>query len=146
LDEDEEHDIIVSPDGSVIFGVSYHSWVVAMNNEQVLLSGGGPDDCDQLLMMPYRSELRGIASGLSVIGTLIRAGKIKAKSVKSVCDNEAEIKACKIKCTQSVFHRTEGNHDLISTIHYLQESWCQDTEVHYEWVKGHTDDLHRDPT
>jgi hypothetical protein len=35
---------------------------------------------------------------------------------------------------------------LISTIHYLQESWCEDTEVHYEWVKGHTDDLNRDPT
>jgi hypothetical protein len=44
-----------------------------------------------------------------------------------------------------VFHRTEGDHDLISTIDYLQEHWCQDTEVHYEWVKGHADDLNRDP-
>jgi hypothetical protein len=63
-----------------------------------------------------------------------------------VCDKEAEIKACKRKRTHSVFHRTEGDHDLISTIHYLQESWCQDIKVQYEWVKGHTYDLNRDPT
>jgi RecA-family ATPase len=68
------------------------------------------------------------------------------KSVKLVCDNEAAIKACKRKRTQSVFHRREGDHDLISTMHYLQESWCQDTEVHYEWVQGLADDLNRDPT
>jgi ribonuclease HI len=104
-----------------------------------------PAGGDQLLMMSYRSELGGIASRLAGIDTLVRSGKIKVKPVKLVCDNEAAIKACKRKRTQSVFHRTEGNHDLISTIHYLQESWCQDTEVHYEWVKGHTDDLNRDP-
>jgi ribonuclease HI len=68
------------------------------------------------------------------------------KSVKFVCDNEAVIKSCKRKCTQSVFRRTEGDHDLISTMHYLQEHWCQDREVHYEWVKGHADKLNRDPT
>jgi hypothetical protein len=73
-------------------------------------------------MTPYRSEPGGIASGIAVIGTLVRSGKIKLKSVKLVCDNEAAIKACKRKHTRSVFHRTEGDHDLISTIHYLQEN------------------------
>jgi hypothetical protein len=68
------------------------------------------------------------------------------KSVKLACDNEAAIKACKRKRTQSVFHRKEGDQDLISTIHYLQEHWCQDMEVHCEWVKGHADDLNREPT
>jgi hypothetical protein len=82
--------------------------------------GGGPDDGDQLLMTSYRSELGGIASGLAIIGTLVRSGKIKVKSVKLVCDNEAAIKACNRKRTQSVFHRTECNHDLISTINHLQ--------------------------
>jgi hypothetical protein len=57
-------------------------------------------------MTSYRSELGGIASGLAVIGTLVRSGKIKVKTVKFVCDNEAVIKACKIKGTQSVFHIT----------------------------------------
>jgi hypothetical protein len=66
------------------------------------------------------------------------------KSVKFVCDNEAVIKACKRKRTQTVVHRIEGDHELISTIHYLQEHWCQDMEVHYEWVKLHADDLNRD--
>jgi ribonuclease HI len=146
MDVTEEHDIIVTTDGSVVFGVRYHSWVVATDNEQVLLTGGGPDDGDQLLMTSYRYELGGIASGLAVIGTSVRSRKIKVKSVKFVCDNEAAIKACKRKRTQSVFHRIEGDHDLISTIHYLQEHWCQDTEVYYEWVKGHPDDLNRDPT
>jgi hypothetical protein len=64
-DNYEEHDIIVATDGSVVFGVGYHSWTVATNNEHVLLSGGGPYDGDQILMMSYRSELGGIASGRS---------------------------------------------------------------------------------
>jgi hypothetical protein len=67
------------------------------------------------------------------------------ESVKLVCDNESSIKSCQRKCTQSVLHRTEGYDDLISTSHLLQESWCQDSEVHCEWVKGHAYDLHRDP-
>jgi hypothetical protein len=93
------------------------NWVVATDNEKVLLKGGGPDEGIQLLVTSYRSELGGIASGLAVIGTLVRSGKIKVKSVKLVCDNEAAVKACKRKRTQSVFHRTEGDHDLVSTIH-----------------------------
>jgi hypothetical protein len=120
LDIADEKDIIVTTYGSLVFGVGYHSWIVGTDNEQVLLMGGGPDDGDQLLMPSYRYGLGGIASGLAVIGTLIRSVKIKVKSVKLVCENEAAIKACKRKRTQSVFHRTEGDHDLISTIHYLQ--------------------------
>jgi hypothetical protein len=64
-------------------------------------------------MTSYRSEVGGIASGLAVIGTLVRSGKIKVKSVKLVCDNEAAVKVCMRKRTQSVFHRTEGEHDLV---------------------------------
>jgi hypothetical protein len=30
-------------------------------------------------------------------------------------------------------------------MHFLQEHWCQDTNIHYEWVKGHADELNRDP-
>jgi hypothetical protein len=29
---------------------------------------------------------------------------------------------------------------------FLQDHWCQDTDIHYKWVKGHADDLNRDPT
>jgi hypothetical protein len=92
--------------------------------------GRRPDDGDQPVMTSYRSELGGIVIGLDIIGTLVRSGKIKVKTVKFVCDNEAAIKACKKKRKQSVFHRTEGDHDLISAMHFLQEHWCQDTEVH----------------
>jgi hypothetical protein len=143
---DTEQDIIAATDISVVFGMGYHSWVVATKNEDVMVSGGGPDDGDQLLTASYRSELVFITSGITVIDTLPRYGKIKVRSVKLVCDNEVAIKACKRKCTQSVFHRTEEDHDLISTIHYLQEIWCQDIYVQYEWVKKHPDDLNREVT
>jgi calcineurin-like phosphoesterase len=56
-EENGEQYLIVATDGSVVFGVGYHSWVVAMDNEKVLLKGGGPYDGDQLLMTSYRSEL-----------------------------------------------------------------------------------------
>jgi ribonuclease HI len=146
MDVTDEQDIIVATEGSVVFGVGYHRWVVATDNDQVLLMGWGADDGYQLLMTSYRSKLRGIPNGLAVIDTLVSSGKIEVKSVKLVCDNEAAIKACKRKRTQSVFHIKEGNRDLISTIHYLQEHWCQDTEVHYEWIKGHAEELNRAPT
>jgi hypothetical protein len=109
----EDQYTIFAPDGSVVFGVEYHSWVVATDNKQALLMGGGPDDGDQLFMTSYKSELGGIVSGLAVIYTLVRSGKIKVKTDKFVCDNEAAIKSCKRKCTQTVFHRTEGDHDLV---------------------------------
>jgi hypothetical protein len=114
-----DQDIKVAVEGSVVFGVRCHRWVVATDKEQVLLMVGGPDDGDQLLMASYRYQLGGIASGISVIATLVRSGKIKVKTVKSVCVNEAANKACRRKRTQSVCHRTEGDHDLISTIHFL---------------------------
>jgi hypothetical protein len=97
-------------------------------------------------MTSYRSALGGIASGLAVIGTLVKSGKIKVKSVKLVCNNEAAVKVCMRKRTQSVFHRTEGDHDLVSTIQYLQDTWCQDLDITYEWVKGHADNLDRELT
>jgi hypothetical protein len=58
MDVTEEHGIIVATDGSVV----YHIWVFATDKYQVLLTGGGPDDGEQLLMMSYRSELGGITS------------------------------------------------------------------------------------
>jgi hypothetical protein len=145
-EETEEQYIIVDTYGLVVFGVGYHSQVVATDNEKVILKEGGPDDGDQLLIMSYRSELGGIMSGLEVIGTFVRSGKIKVRSVRLVCDTEAAVKSCTRKRTQIIFHRTEGDHDLISTIQYLQDSWFQDLEVKYEWVKGNADDLDREPT
>jgi hypothetical protein len=47
---------------------------------------------------------------------------------------------------KSVFHRMEGDYHLVSTIKYLQDNYCQYLEVKYEWVKGHADDLDREPT
>jgi hypothetical protein len=77
---------------------------------------------------------------------LVRSGKIRVKSVKLVCDNEAAVKICTRQRTQSVFQRTEGDHDLMSTIHYLQDSWCQDFNKKYEGVKGYVDNLDIEPT
>jgi hypothetical protein len=49
--------IIIATDGSVTLGVGYHSWIVATEDEDILLQGGGPDDGDIFLMQSYRSEL-----------------------------------------------------------------------------------------
>jgi hypothetical protein len=51
--------IIIATDGSVNFGVGYHIWVVATEDEDILLQGGGPDDGDLFLIQLYRSELGG---------------------------------------------------------------------------------------
>jgi hypothetical protein len=54
--------IIIATDESVTLGVGCHSWIVATEEEYILLQGGGPDDGDLFLMQLYRSELGGRGS------------------------------------------------------------------------------------
>jgi hypothetical protein len=44
LDCTMEVDIIIATDGSILFGVGYHSWFIATTEENILTAGGGPDD------------------------------------------------------------------------------------------------------
>jgi hypothetical protein len=59
LDFEEPADLMIATDGSVLFGVGYHGWVLATKEETILLHGGGPDDGIQSLMTSYLSELGG---------------------------------------------------------------------------------------
>jgi hypothetical protein len=36
-------DVIIITDGSVIFRVGYHIWLVQTTYEEILMAGGGPD-------------------------------------------------------------------------------------------------------
>jgi hypothetical protein len=138
-------DLIIATDRSVLFGVGYHSWMLATEMEDILLTGGGPDGGPGKYMTSYRSELGGILTGLAVLGTLLRLGLINARRTEFICDNSAAIMASKRELTQITFHRTEGDHDLIATMKYLHHNWCNNTEVTYAWVKGHADRGDQDP-
>jgi hypothetical protein len=83
--------IIIATDGSVTLGVGYHSWIVATEEEDILLKGGGTDDGDLFLMQSYRSELGGVEAGLTVLGTLSRSGLINIASTTFLCDNASVI-------------------------------------------------------
>jgi hypothetical protein len=144
-DVTKEMDLIIATDGSVLFGVGYHSWLLATGTEDILLAGDGTDDGPGRYMTSYRSELGGIIAGLAVLGTLLWPGRINARSIKFICDNSAAILASKRDATQSIFHRTEGDHDLIATMKYLQHNLCNNTEVTYAWVKGHAYRGDQDP-
>jgi hypothetical protein len=41
FDIDKPVDLIIAADGSVLFGVGYHGWVLATKEETILLRGGG---------------------------------------------------------------------------------------------------------
>jgi hypothetical protein len=138
-------DLIITTYGSVLFRVGYHSWLIATKDEDILLSVGGPYDGPGKYMMAYRSELGGIIAGLSVLGTLIRSGLINARSIKYACENSAAIMASKRDLTQSIYHRTEGDYDLIGTIKYLQLNWCNNIDGKYAWAKEHTYREDKDP-
>jgi hypothetical protein len=127
----------------VTLGVGYHSWIVATEDEDILLQGGGPDDGDLFLMQSYLSELGGVAAGRAVLGTLSRSGLINIASTTFLCDNASAILSANRPLTDSIFHRIEGDHDLVSTIKDLQENWCRGMDIPYKWVKGHDDDLNR---
>jgi hypothetical protein len=130
----------------VTFGVGYHSLIVATEDEDILLQGGGPDDGDLFLMQSYRSELRGVVAGLAVLVTLSRSGIINIASTTFLCDNEYALLSTNRPLTESIFHRIEGDRDLVSSIKDLQENWCRGMDITYEWVKGHADDLNRELT
>jgi hypothetical protein len=129
----------VATDGSVMFGVGYHSWIFTLDNEEIITSGGRPDDRASAYITSYRSELRSIIAGLAAIGMLHRSGPVCLCHIKFVCDNSAAIIAAKRTVTQSIFHRLESDYDLISTMKFLQGTWCRDYEITYEWIKGHAD-------
>jgi hypothetical protein len=136
--------IIIATDRSVTLVVSYHSWVVATEDEDILLQGGGTDDGNLFIMQSYRSDLGGVAAGLAFLGTLSRSGLINIASATFLCDNESAVLSTNRPLTDSMFHRIEGDHDLVSTIKYLQENWCRSLDITYEWVKGHADDINRE--
>jgi uncharacterized protein YozE (UPF0346 family) len=119
--------------------------VIVTSDEGILLKGGSPDDGDPLLMTSYRSELGGLAAGLAVLGALARSGLINIRLVKCVCDNKSAILASNRQPTDSIFHKTEKNFDVISTIQELQEMWCNNWYINYSWVKWHADKLDREP-
>jgi hypothetical protein len=106
----------------VTLGVVYHSWIVATEDEDILLQGGGPDYGDLFLMQSYRSELGAVAAGLAVLGTIIRSGLINITSTTLLCNNESAILSTNKPLTDSIFHRIEGDHDLVGTIKDLQEN------------------------
>jgi ribonuclease HI len=126
-------------DGLVLFDVGYHSWVVSTKDEEIIISGGGPDDSAPNQMTSYQYELGGLCAGMAVIGTMTISGEINIISVRFVCDNEAAVKRCNIKHTNSVFYKTEGDWDLVSTYRDLKRQWCNNIDVSVRWVKGHTD-------
>jgi hypothetical protein len=142
----EPTDLIIATDGSVLFGVGYHSWLIATKTEQVILRGGGPADGSPLYMTSYRSELGGICAGLAAIGVLARSGRINLRSVRMVCDNEASVKRCNQKLTASIYHNTEYEWDLLNTYHTLRDEWCRDIPTKVQLVKGYADREGRDLT
>jgi hypothetical protein len=145
-DSNEPRHLLVATDSSVVCGVGYHSWVITTMDENVIISGGGPDDGDPLLMTSYRSELGGLASALTVLGMLERSGSLNIRYVTCVSDNQSAVRACKRNPTESIFHRTESDYDLLATITSLQEEWCNGINIQYAWVRGHADSLDRETT
>jgi hypothetical protein len=129
----------VATDGSVLFGVAYHSWLVSTKDEHIVLHDGGTNDGAPLYMTSYRSELGGIFAGLTVIGVLVRPGWIIIRSGRVVCDNEAAVKRCNQKLTSSIYHNTERDWDLLKTFHILQDEWCKEIPTQVQWVKGYAD-------
>jgi ribonuclease HI len=131
--------IFIDTDGSVTFGLGYHRWEFATEDENILLGGGGPDDGDLFLIQSYRSELGGVTAGLAVLGTLSRSDLIIIASATFLCDNESAVLSINMPLTDSIFNHIDGDHDVVSTIKDLQENLG--LEITYEWVKGHADDI-----
>jgi hypothetical protein len=65
------------------------------------------------------------------------------RGVTLICDNSKAVLASKQDLPPTVFHCTESDFDLITTIKYLEKEWCRDITIIYSLVKGHADRLDR---
>jgi hypothetical protein len=59
FDPTEPQDIITAMDGSVLFDVGYHSWLVSTKDEEIIVTGGGPYNGTPQHMPSCQSELGG---------------------------------------------------------------------------------------
>jgi hypothetical protein len=143
FDLDEPVDLIIATDGSVLFGVGYHGWILSTKEETILLRGEGPDGGIHSLMTSYRSELEGLVAGLAVIGTLFRSGALNIRSIIFICDNESAVTAARRPKSESSFYNTRCDWDLIAMIRDLIVRWCKGIALSFQWVKGHTDRIDR---
>jgi hypothetical protein len=143
FDLDKPVEMIIATGGSVLFGVGYHGWILATKEETILLRGGGTDDRIQSLMTSYRSELRGLVAGLAVLGTLFRSGALNIRSIRFICDNGSAVTAARRPKSESIFHNTRCDWDLIATIQELIVRWCKGIALSFHWVKGHADRIDR---
>jgi hypothetical protein len=120
FDFDEPVDLIIATNGSVLYGVGYHGWVLATKEEEILLrGGGGADDGIRSLMTSYQSELGGLVAVFAVLGTLFRAGTLNIWSIRFICDSESAATAARRPTSKSIFHNTKCDWDLIVTIQDL---------------------------
>jgi hypothetical protein len=92
-------------------------------------------------MTSYGSELGGLV--LAVLDTLYHAGIIHIQYVRFICDNESAVTAAKRPKSDSIFHSTKGEWDLIKTIQDLTVRWCDGITFSFHWAKGHTDLINR---
>jgi hypothetical protein len=135
--------MIIATDGSVLFGVGCHGWVLATKEETILLRGGGPDEGIQSLMTSYRSELGGLVVGHAVLGTLFRSSTLNIRSIRFICDKKSAVTAERRPKSESIFHNTKCDWDLIVTIQDLIARWCKGGAFSFHWVKVHAGRIDR---
>jgi hypothetical protein len=71
---------------------------VSTKDEEIFVSGGGPDDGAPQHMTSYRSELGGgVCEGMAVFGKMTRSEKINIIAVRFMRDNETAVKRCNQK-------------------------------------------------
>jgi hypothetical protein len=116
--------------------VGYHGWVLATKEETIRLRGGGPDDGIQSLMTSYQSELGGLVAGLAVLAMNIPL-------IRFICYNESAVTAARRPKSESIFHNTRCDLDLIAMIQDLIVRWCKGIALSFHWVKGHADRIDR---
>jgi hypothetical protein len=94
-------------------------------------------------MTSYRSKLGGMVAGLAVLGTLFRSGAMNKRSIRFICDNESTVTAARRPKSESIFHNTICDWDLIATIQDLIARWCTGISLSFHWVKGQADQIDR---
>jgi hypothetical protein len=94
-------------------------------------------------MTSYRSELGGLVAGLTVLATLFRSGTMNIRSIRFICDKESALTAARGPTSESIFHNTKYDWDLILTIQDLIVRLCNGISLSFHWVKRHADRIDR---
>ncbi len=112
-----------------------HGWVLASNEQELLLQGAGPDDGHPMLINSYRSELGGLITVLYIIYRICSHYQVASGKMKYYCNNKGVFATVFSPTVPGLTPYLQADAELVMEAKRLIS--IIPITILAEWVKGH---------